>query len=259
MDYFEKIEQKPKDDLGWNIPEQKSGTVNIIGGNSQSFRTEVKVSEFLANNYPVKTLNTILPNTLKTKLPNLPNFLFLSSLEAGSFDNKDELKAVLDSADYNLLLGDLSKNATTGRAVLGAAEITAKPLLITRDAVDLITDNGANKLLLNENVVLFASLAQLQKLLRSIYYPKMLLLSQSLVQVAEVLHKFTLSYPILIITIHSGQILVAKNGIVKAIPMEKSNMSMLAIWGGEMAGKIVAMNLYNPDNPINATIFAIFS
>ena len=46
MDYFEKIEKKPSDDLSWNIPEQKRGTVNIIGGNSQNFRTEVKIAEF---------------------------------------------------------------------------------------------------------------------------------------------------------------------------------------------------------------------
>ena len=32
MEYFEKIEQNPYSDIYWNIPEQKQGIVNIIGG-----------------------------------------------------------------------------------------------------------------------------------------------------------------------------------------------------------------------------------
>ena len=69
MDYFEKIENNPYEDLYWNIPEQKQSAVNVIGGNGQSFRTEVKVAEYLAGNYPVETVNTVLPETLKNKLP----------------------------------------------------------------------------------------------------------------------------------------------------------------------------------------------
>ena len=103
-----------------------------------------------------------------------------------------------------------------------------------------------------------ASLSQLQKLLRAIYYPKMILMSQSLVQVAEILHKFTLSYPIKIVSLHDGQILVAKNGLVKAVPLEKSGYSPILLWSGELAAKIVAINLYNPNDFIGATICAIF-
>ena len=99
---------------------------------------------------------------------------------------------------------------------------------------------------------------QLQKLLRAIYYPKMLLLSQSLVQVAEVLHKFTLSYPVAIVSLHNEQILLADNGTVKAVPLEKSGYSPIMIWNGELAGKIVGMNLYNPNRFIEASCSAIF-
>ena len=112
---------------------------------------------------------------------------------------------------------------------------------------------------MNENVTLMASMAQLQKLFRAVYYPKMLLLSQSLIQVAETLHKFTLSYPTKIITLHSDQILIAENGQVKAIQLAKTNYNALSFWQGEVAAKIVALNLYNPNNFINATISAFFS
>ena len=112
---------------------------------------------------------------------------------------------------------------------------------------------------MNENLIFFASIAQLQKLLRAVYYPKMLLLSQSLVQVVDILHKFTLSYPISIITLHNEQILIVKNGNVKGVPIIKSGYSPFMLFQGELAAKIVALNLYNPNNFLNATISAVFN
>ncbi len=257
MDYFEKIEKAPEENLSWNIPERKQGIVNVIGGNSNNFRTTIKISEFLENNFPIEKVIAVLPDALKNKLPNLPNLVFLKSTDSGSFLEGDEVVRVFNEADYSLLIGDLSKNTTTGRAIVSACENAERPLLITRDSVDLVIENGAEKTLMNENLVFFASLAQLQKLLRAIYYPKMLLLSQSLIQVAEVLHKFTLSYPVKIITLHNEQILVAQNGVVKAVPLESSGYSAFMIWSGELAAKIAALNLYNPNNFILATISSI--
>ena len=256
MDYFEKLEKNPYKDLYWNLPEKKQGAVNIVGGNAQSFRTEVKVAEYLAGNYPVEVVNTVLPESLKDKLPPVDNFKFLPVTESGSFAGEGLVDA-LNTADYNLIIGDLSKNSITGRAVVSACEITEKPVMISRDAIDLVAENGPEKLLLNEKVVIFGSLAQLQKLLRAVYYPKMLLLSQSLIQVVEVLHKFTLSYPVGIVTLHNGQILVARDGMVKAASLESSGYSPIMIWSGELAAKIVGLNLYNPHDFIGATIAAI--
>lgn len=257
MEYFEKVEENIAKDLLWNIPERKQGVVNVIGGNSQNFRTPVKVAEYLTEKYPVETVNLILPDALKNKLPPMPNFKFLESTETGSFADSTELAANINNGEYNLLIGDLSKNAITGKAVVSACASSEKPMLLTRDAVDLVADNNPEEVLLNEKLAIFGSLAQMQKLLRAVYYPKMLLLSQSLVQVTEVLHKFTLSYPVGIVTLHNGQILVAKDGIVKAVPMEKSRYSPIMLWSGELAAKIVALNLYNPNDFISATIAAI--
>lgn len=259
MDYFAKVEQKPTPDLTWNIPETKKGTVNIIGGNSQNFRTEIKISEYFSTNYPIQTLNTILPNALKLQLPDLPNFIFLASTDSGSFADEKELARAINSADFTFLLGDLSKNTITAQVITSASKITEKPLLITRDAVDLIADRASDQLLANDQLIFFASMPQLQKLLRAVYYPKMLLLSQSLIQVADALHKFTLSYPTKIITLHSDQILISANGEVKAIPLAQSGQTPLTFWNGELAAKITALNLYNPNNFLNATICAIFS
>ena len=255
--YFEKIDTAPTDDLLWNLPEQKQGIVNIIGGNAQNFRTSTRVGEYLADKYPIKTVNLVLPDALKDKLPPLENFVFLPSTEAGSLAGKG-LAEAMAAAEYNLVIGDLSKNAITGKAVVSACESSDQPLLVTRDSVDLVAENGPERLLMNEKLIIMGSLAQLQKLLRAVYYPKMLLLSQSLMQVAEALHKFTLSYQVGLVTLHSGQILVAKDGIVKAMPLANSGYSPIMLWSGELAAKIAILNLYNPNSFIDATVAAIF-
>ncbi len=258
MDYFEKLESNPYEDLKWNIPERKQGTVNVVGGNAQRFRDEVKVAEFLDGNYPVETVRLILPDALKGKLPQMPSFSFLPSSDSGSFAESQELVDVFNAADYNLVLGDLSRNAVTGRAVASACRGAEKMTLVTRDAVDLLADNMPERWLMNENIVVMASVTQLAKLLRAVYYPKMLLMSSSLMQVAEVLHKFTLSYPVGVVTLHNGQILVAKDGMVKAVALVSSGYSPIMFWGGELAGRIVAMNLYNPSQFIPATVCGIW-
>ena len=258
MDYFEKLDKNPYEDLKWNIPERKQGTVNVIGGNGSSFRTEVKVAEYIGGTYPVEMVRVVVPDALKGKLPDLPNFTFLPSNESESFAESQELIDVFGASGFNLVIGDLSRNAVTGRAVASAVKNSEKMVLLTRDCVDLLTENMPDRWLMNENVIIMASVAQLQKLLRAVYYPKMLLMSSSLVQVAEVLHKFTLSYPVGVVTLHNEQVLVARNGIVKAFGLDKTGYSPMAFWSGEAAGKIVGMNLYNPSKFIEASVCAIF-
>lgn len=257
MDYFEKIETKPSEDLAWNIPERKQGTVNIIGGNSQSFKMPVRIAEFLSDKYPIETINVVLPNALQGKLPPLPNFVFLPSTDSGSFSGEG-LEKVVNSADFNLFIGDFSKNSITTKEVSGALKIAEKMILLTRDTVDLVAEGNLERLLMNENLIIMASMPQMVKLLHSVYYPRMLILTQSLMQVAEALHKFTLSYPTSIITLHNGQVLVANAGRVVAVPLEKTEYSPLSFWNGELAAKIVAMNLYNPNNFISSCLASLF-
>ncbi len=257
MDYFEKLDNNPYQDLKWNVPEQKWGLVNIVGGNKQNFKTEIRIAEYMIGAYPIKEAWVIFPDVLKKDLPNLPNFKFLPATETGSFAESQELIDVFNAADYNLVLGDLSRNSITGKAIASAVKSSEKTTLITRDAVDLLADNTPERWLMNENVVIIASVMQLQKVLRAVYYPKMLLASSSLIQVAEILHKFTLSYPVSIVTLHSGQVLIATRGVVKSVALEKTNYLPINVWNGEMAAKIAGMNLYNPSDFIGAAIAAI--
>lgn len=259
MDYFKKLTENPYADFYWNIPETKQGSLRIIGGNAQNFRTPIKTAEIISTKYPVKDLAVILPDALKTKLPPLDNLIFLSSTDSGSFANSEELIKATDVADFSILIGDLSKNSITAKALSGAVESSERPLLLTRDTVDLFAEDCTEKSLMNENLIIFGSIAQLQKVFKAIYYPKMLLLSQSLVQISDALHKFTLSYPITFITLHAGQVLVAQNGEVVAVSLEETGFSPLTIWSGELAAKIAILNLYNPNIFLKASVAAIFA
>ena len=227
LSYWKKQSQPLFPDLAWNIPEQKSGRVAIIGGNANGFSNIVRLAEFMNRNFPFATLTTLLPDTLRDKLPNLPNLEFALSTSSGSFAKSALLRAAFDSSDAVLLAGDLSRNSETAIALAGyinpisssasefkkdtsginqtasdfAKTASIKPLILTRDAVDLLAPEAASWLLRPATFIV-ASMLQLQKLFRAVYYPRMILLSQPLLPVLETLHKFTLTYPVTLLTFH---------------------------------------------------------
>ncbi len=258
MDYFHKYETNPFTELAWNIPDQKKGSLLVLGGNAQSFQNVIKTAETLEKNFPIENLKVALPERLKNTLPPLDNLIFLPATDTGSFAESDTLNETIHTFDFNLFTGDFSKNNITARAITKICEITEKPTLLTRDTTDLISSTNPERILMNENLCFFTSIASLKKLLQSVYYPKVILLSQPLVQIAETLHKFTLSYPVSIITFHAGQILIAKNGNVSAVPIEKTAYSPITLLMGDAAAKIAAFNLYNPNNFEKATVAALF-
>lgn len=257
MDYWHKID-KPIKDLTWNLPEQKTGILNIVGGNEQSFNTLIRISEYALNTANFQAIQTVLPDALQAKLPSLNNLVFLPSTDSGSFADSDQFQTITSKADATLFLGDFSKNNITARAVASACHTSEKPLLLTRDTIDLITSANSEPLLMNEQLIILASMAQLQKLFRAIYYPKMLLLSSPLMKVVETLHKFTLSYPVTIITFHDGQLIVANSGNIATSPLSNTHYSPISLWQGQLATKIINLATFNPSDYWNAAISALF-
>ena len=85
MDYFHKYDTNPFPDLAWNIPDQKKGSLLVLGGHAQSFKNVVKSAETLAKNFPIEDLKLALPETLKNTLPPLPGLIFLPMLFQKSF------------------------------------------------------------------------------------------------------------------------------------------------------------------------------
>ena len=246
-DYLQKFEENPYSEVFWNIPERKQGIISVVGGNAQMFRATAKVAEYLEVNFPLEKVNLVLPDALKDKLPPLENLVWLSSTGTGSFASEEELLKIFNTSDASILPGELSKNSATAQAVASACVSSDKPLFITRDVVDLLATDGADRLLENEHLVVLCTMVQLQKLLQAAYYPKMILLSSSLMQVAEALHKLTLSYPFAIMILHNDMILAAKDGKVCTVPLEKTPYSGLSIWNGELVARMAALSFYHPD------------
>lgn len=258
MEFLKKLTKNPYKDLYWNVPEEKKiGRVAVIGGNSQSFRTPVKTAEYLLNKFPFEEVKIVLPDSLKSKLPAFDNLVFLKSTEVGSFGEDGRLKDLIDGVDASLMVGDFSKNSITGKMIQDALAQSSKPVLVTRDTIDLIAETKLEQILMRPSLTIMGSIVQWQKILKAVYYPKVLMPSQSLVQVAEAFHKFTLSYPVQIVSLHDGQILVAMNGKVTVMPLESSGYSPFTVWSGELAGQILALNYYNPDKFMEATVSAV--
>lgn len=257
LSYWQKQLKPLYPDLSWNIPEQKTGSINIVGGNAQGFSTVVRIAEFVASHYPFRETKIVLPDSLKKSLPVNTNINFAPSTESGSFAKSPELDNAFDTADINLIIGDLSKNSATSVAISHAIQKSpGKLYVITRDAVDLLATEMSTLLELS-NLFIIATIAQLQKIFRAVYYPKMILLSQPIIPTIETLHKFTLSFPTTTLTFHQDQIIVSNNGNTTTTPLNITDYSPLNLWNGQLAAHIAALNFFNPNKPLEATTAAI--
>jgi hypothetical protein len=76
----------------------------------------------------------------------------------------------------------------------------------------------------------------------------MLTFSQNLTQVVESLHKFTLTYPVLITTLHADHVIAARDGNIITQPFTEP----ARIWSGEMATRAAAWRMWNPGQPLAA-------
>lgn len=265
LSYWHKQTQPLYGDLIWNIPEQKTGRIAVVGGNSQNFSTVIRISELVARDFPFKSVTTILPDALRGKLPPLPNFDFMPSTTSGSFAKSRQLEIACNATDASLFIGDFSRNSATAvalaDAIVNQPSLEPEPstpnlLVLARDSVDLLTPE-AHRWITRQNTIILASMAQLQNLFRAVYYPRMILLSQPLIPAIETLHKFTLTYPVTILTFHQENIIVAYGGEVSTTRLDVTDYSPISLWSGQLAAKITALNLYNPGHPFAATTAAI--
>ena len=255
--YWKKQEKPLFEDCKWNIPEQKTGRVAVVGGNAQTFSSIVRMAEELVADFPVKTVEMILPEALRGKLPILENVTFLPATASGSFSKSPLLVQNLKQSNFVLMAGDLTKNSETTVALAEALGQLDMPILLARDSLDTLLPEMPT-LINHEQLFILASLAQLQKLFRVLYYPKVLMLSMPLLAVIEALHKFTLSYPATIVTFHADEIIIAQGGKIVTTNIALTNYTPLTLWSGTLAVKIAALNLYNPKKMIEATAAAIF-
>ena len=238
-------------DIEWNKPEQRTraGKLAIIGGNKLGFAA-VSDAYRVADDMGAGQIRAVLPDALKKAVPvMITDTLFIPSNISGGFSREalPELVVAAQWADACLLVGDTGRNSETAMAFEALLGKYSGQLVVTRDAVELFKP-VASRLVEREKTTLVLSFAQLQKLFQHVYYPKILSFSMQLLQLVETLHKFTVTYPVTIVTFHHNQLIVAHDGHV--ITQEFDDPML--IWRGVTAARASAYLLWNPNKPLEA-------
>lgn len=238
-------------DIEWNKPEQRNraGKLAIIGGNRLGFRA-VEHNYRMALAVGVGQARVLLPDVLRESIPaTITDVVFAPSNPSGSLgtDARRDVHALAQWADGLLLIGDAGRNSQTAILYEELIDDITIPLVISRDAVDLILPN-ADRVVQRSTVSLTTSFSQLQKLFRRLYYPKILTFRMTLLQLVETLHKFTITYPLTVVTFHADTIIVAHGGEVTTTPWTDP----MSIWQGSVATRAVAYYLWNPSTPLQA-------
>ena len=243
-------------DIEWNKPERRdqAGRLGIVGGSSLGFAS-VAESWHTASELGAGEVRTLLPDVLKkTVPPAMTDVIFGASNHAGGLgsDAKHDLDALAHWSNCLLFIGDAGKNSQTAILYETVVSKTETPCIITRDAVDLL-QNSYPAIVNNPHITLVLSFAQLQRLFKNIYYPKMLTFSMQLAQLVETLHKFTLSYPLSIMTFHANQLIVAHSGDV----ITQNWNDPMRIWRGTTATRAACYLLWTPQAPLKALASSI--
>lgn len=243
-------------ELEWETPERRDqrGKLAIIGGTKLGFAS-IAAAYKEALELGAGYVRAVVPDALKPMLGGFEDVLFSASNKSGAFSQiaETDMKAAASWADILLLPGDNGRNSETAICLEHVLQTITTPCVITRDAIDLLKSNPSI-LIEREATILVASFAQLQKLLQSVYFPRNIVFSMHLAQLVEVLHKATLSYPAMLVTYHSEQIIVARDGRVATIPYKNPMM----IWRGSVATEITVKMMQHPKKPFEATVSAVY-
>ena len=255
MDYSYWKKQEPGKplfaDVAWSRPEQRAraGRLGIVGG-SNGMITAPAGAYGTALKTGAGEVKVLLPDIMKRKLPpTMTDVTFGASNPSGSLsrDALNELLALGQWSDGILLIGDAGRNSETAIIYEQFSHDYSGPLTITRDAVDLLKNTYAT-LADRPNTLLVMSFAQAQKLFQSLYYPKVLTFSMNLTAFVEALHKFTITYPVALSVLHTGQLVIAHDGNVSTTPWE----SAMSIWRGDVAAHASVYWLWNPGKVFEA-------
>jgi len=236
-------------DVEWSKPEHKSmrGRLGIIGGNKLGF-TGVAENYGVALQSGIGEVRVLMPDALRKSIPPaMTDVVFGPSNPSGGLSREalNEMRAIGEWATGVLLVGDCGHNSETAILYEDFIRKYDGPLVITRDAIDLIKNSVAT-LVDRPNTLLVVSFAQLQKLFSAVYYPKVLTFSMQLTNLVEALHKFTITYPISIAVLHNETVLVASGGEVTSTPWSRPT----DIWRGKTATIAATYWLWNPTKPL---------
>ncbi len=238
-------------DLLWSRPENKAsaGKLLIIGGNAHGFAAPAEAYQYTVK-AGIGSAKVLLPDALqKTVGKHFEAGEFGPSTPSGSF-SKLALAEFLDYAawaDGVLLAGELGRNSETAVALEEFTKKYSGQLTITRDAVDYFKELSKG-LFDRPQTTIVLSLAQLQKLVSGLNWPKAVTFGIDLVNLVSILHELTEKYPANIIVKHLDNIFVAVGGQVSTTKLDKE----MPIWRVKTAAKASVWWLQNSGQSFEA-------
>ncbi len=249
-DYWKKQGTQPLyPEVDLDRPEQRklAGKVLIIGGNKNAFFTVVSAMAAASKN-GVGEARVLMPSSMKNQVPITPDVYFAPAEKGSGAFGKESINEMLlqaSWADAVIIIGDIGRNAETTLALADFLKTCDKPVYLTRDAIDAAMLGVADWSIRTAKTSLLLTLPQLQKLFRTLYYPKVISLSMPMNQLIEALHKFTLSYSMVLATFHNGQIVVAQKGNVVTQALTDTKWTQLTLWAGTLLVQMVLVDLWN--------------
>ncbi len=259
MSWLRQTPDKPLfTDLLWSRPENKAraGNLLIIGGNAHGFAAPA-ASYQAALKAGVGSARVILPSSLqKTVGKILEAGEYAPSTPSGSF-SRLALAEMLDLATWSnavLLAGDFGRNSETAILLESFAAKYSGILVVAGDGLDYFLSK--NSALVNRpQTVAVINLGKLQKLAQHNNPATPILYSMNLMQLVEVLSKWTSKTNAQIITKHASNFIVASDGQVSTTPTEKDDLS----WQTQSAATAAVWLLQNPTKPFEALTCACLS
>lgn len=263
FDYWRRQGKEPLfSDIDTMRPEQRrfAGKMLLVGGNKGMFFTVANAMN-VAGKIGIGECRVVMPDSLKSVVPTTPEIYFTESETSGAFGRKSlpELMRLADWADMVVMVGDLGKNGETSVAMAEFLNKIDKPVYLMRDAIDSVMADAMNWSMREEKTVLLASMPQLQKLFRALYYPKVITLSMPTNQLVETLHKFSLSYAMTVATLHNEQLILAENGEIVTMGIKDANYTPISVFDGALLVKMAALGIWNPEKELLKTVATAFT
>ncbi len=251
LDYWHRQSTKKLySDIDLLPPEQKrfAGKVLVIGGNKGMFFAVASALE-AAKRFGVGEVRALMPDSLKNQVPSTPELYFAEAEASGAFGRMalTEMLRQSEWADAVILIGDSGKNAETTLVFAEFMDKCQKPVFVTRDAVEAVTPSATDWGMREYETGVFLTMPQLQKMLRTMYYPKVVTLTMPTNQLVETLHKFTLSYPMTVATYHNDLVIIAQNGEVVTQALGETAYTPISLWGGSLLVQSVVARLWNAE------------
>ncbi len=253
--------QKPLfPDLLWSRPENKShaGKLLIIGGNLHGFSAPAEAYR-VAQKAGAGSIRVLLPDSLKKTVGKMiEHGEYAPSTPSGSFA-KQSLAEFLEHAawaDGILLAGDLGRNSETAVLIELLLQKFTGQMTLVKDAVDYVTTTP-DTLQVRPLSTLVLTIAQLQRLLTALKWPKAVTFDMPLLQLIDLLHELTTEYPFFIVLKQEVSLLVACNGQVSTTKLTERQGGVEETWRVATAAQAAVWWLQNPTKPFEALTTAV--